>query len=115
PSRRASTGPPHERGGEWITAASWSAASCSASTGPPHERGGEVRMVSTCHAAVSLQRGRRMNAAESVSGDSSPGWDCVASTWPPHERGGELGAEHGAVLLVIASTGPPHERGGEEA
>ncbi len=65
-SRRsqASTGPPHERGGKCEVDRLLVRAR-HASTGPPHERGGKRSSPVRRCAPSTLQRGRRMNAAES--------------------------------------------------
>ncbi len=85
----ASTRPPHERGGK-PEALREELRRRLASTRPPHERGGKPRTFKFVLAYDLLQRGRRMNAAESLAALVPPGTNVCASTRPPHERGGKL-------------------------
>ena len=87
----------------------------SASTGPPRERGGEddtLERVVTLPAK--LQRGRRVNAAESECFIGYPDEDGIKL-----QRGRRVNAAESSMWPGVsrmphgASTGPPRERGGE--
>src|SRR5690606_24796671 len=80
---------------------------------PPRERGGNAPECFDGPGAPYWHHwSRRVNAAESHAGHSTPGGAVPASMEPPRERGGNHAQHRRAKARVDASMEPPRERGG---